>query len=490
MKKLFLIPLCLLFIAACDNKSPNDPNNPDDPNVGVYDDYPYSSLTVEEQKDKLAAESDVILANLNNLPNANGIKVLKSFYELLDISAPELEDVLDYDKSTNIVDVKDMNGEFTWNAATKSWNKSALSNKVIFNFPVENSTTNNGKVEITGTGSGKWERIDDDETIELPKDAKFVAFLSNSEVANIEIKATDLNVDNIAKDASIKIALGNYVISATAQQEADSKVSSTFSFKAGNNIILDAVLSSTIDWEYIYEYESYQGGYWDNEKQEWVDEYRTVKDTTIMLDYQSAEVNIGSNLAIVGYIDSKKFSAEMDNIDEDFQEKWNEINSKYIEHNNTLYSQTYTAIDALREKYHPDYWNNPQYDLEYEALINNHDKRVVEIRKQELAEEAVLRKETSIKEAAVYNKHTEVSLISKTDKYKIASVKWSYVEEKHDEYVWGYYYGNQYPVESTSYYTGLILVFNDETEASAETFFGSGFDRVINAWEDFFMSFE
>ena len=419
MKKLFLIPLCLIFIVACNNEGPEGPDNLQEPNIGAYDNYSYSSLTPEQQKDKLAEESDAILSNLNDLPNADGIKVLKSFFELLDISAPELEDVLNYDSNAGIIaiEVKDMNGEFTWNTATESWTKKVLSNKIVFNFPVEKSTSNNGKVEITGTGSGAWVDDDDDEKFELPKNAKFVAFLSNREVANVEIKATDPNTDNIAKDASVKVLLGNYVISADAKKGADSKVGSTFSFKAGNNVILDAVLSSTIDWEYIYEYERYVG--YDNEK--WESIYETAMDTTIMLDYQSAEVNIGTNLAIVGYANVKAINNRLD-----------EIYEKY------------------EKTYGYDSWN--WTDAVKEAKVKE--------------------------EAAAYNANMKMSLVSKKDEYKIAAVKFGYTYEIDN------YDGRK------NYYEEPIFVFNDETEASVETFFGSGFNRVIEAWEDFFMGFE
>ena len=404
MKKLFLIPLCLLFIVACKNGP-----SPDRPDIDAYNNYPYSSLTVEQQKDKLADESDAILKNLKDLPNADGVKVLKSFFNLLEQSTPEMEEVLDYDKNKNIINVKDMNGEFTWNAATESWSKKALSNKVVFNFPVNNSTSNNGKVEITGTGSGKQENVDGGK-IELPKDAKFTAFLSNKEVASIEVKATDPNIDNIAKDASVKVALGNYVISTSAKKDTDSKVSSTFSFKSGSNVILDAILSSTIDWEYIYEYERYMG--YDYET--WESIYETVKDTTIMLDYQVAELNIGNNLAIVGYVNVK------------------EMNKK---------------LDEIYEKYDNLPWNEVNREAETKEKV------------------------------AVYNANMKMTLVSKKDKCKIATLKFICVTEIDD------YDGYKY------FYMEPVFVFNDKTEVSAETFFSTGFNKVIGAWMDFLESF-
>ena len=403
MKKLFLIPLCVILIVACKKET-------FDPNLGEYDKYSYSSLSTEQQKDKLAAESDAILSSLNGLQNEDGIKVLKSFFYLMDQSYLDIEDVLDFDEDTYIIDVKDMNGEFTWNFATESWDKKALSGKVIFNFPVEKSTTNNGKVEITGTGSGtKGNPYNNDpelRQLELPKDLKLVASLSGKEVASYELKATDPNYNDIAKDASVKIALGNYVISTNTQKEADSKVSSTFNIKAGSNVILNAILSSTIDWEYLDEYETYV---WDGGQ----GSYETVIDTIIALDYQRAEVNIGNNLAIVGYVNVKELNNQLNKIEEKFD-------------------------------------NLPRTDANREAFI--------------------------IEGVAAYNANIKMILVSKKDKYKIASLKYGYTTET---------YGS-----SKYFYIEPILVFNDKTEVSAETFFGDGFDTIIDAWMNFFMSFE
>ena len=414
MKKLFLIPLCLIFIVACKK------DDPDGPNINQYDKYSYSTLSTEQQKDKLAAESDAILSSLSSLPNEAGIKVLGSFFNLLGQSYLDISDVLDFDEDTYIIDVKDMNGEFTWNTATESWDKKALSGKIIFNFPVEKSATNNGKVEITGTGSGtKGNPYNNDpelRQLELPKDMKLVASLSSKEVANFEIKAKDPNYNDIAKDASAKITLGNYVISANAKQEKNSKVGSTFCFKNGNSVIIDALLSSTIDWEYIYEYKEYTG-YWDDEAWEWIEEYEMVKDTTIVLDYQSAEVNIGANLAMVGYVNVKELNSQLGKI--------------------------YDKYDKL-----------PSTDANIEAYVKE--------------------------EAAAYDANINMTLVSKKDKYKIATVKF------------GYYFNVEVDDYGKSYYYNVepILVFNDKTEVSAETFFGKGFDKVIEAWMNFFMSFE
>ena len=416
MKKLFLIPLCLILIVACKKET-------FDTNLGEYDKYPYSSLSIEEQKDKLAAESDAILSSLNGLQNEDGIKVLKSFFYLLNQSYLDIEDVLDFDEDSYIINVKDMNGEFTWNTTTESWDKKALSGKIIFNFPVETSTTNNGKVEITGAGSGnKGDYYIDGESglIEIPKNLKLVVSLSSKEVASYELKATDPNVDNIVNDATVKIALGNYVISTNTQKEADSKVSSTLSIKAGSNVIIDAILSSTINWEYVYEYETSISLQWDDKKQNWVVyDSETETDTIITLDFQNVELSIGSDLAIVGYVNLKEMNSQFDKISKKYRDTYG---------------------------YDPWYWT----DTTKEAAIKE--------------------------EVAAYNANIKMILVSKKDKYKIASLKFGYTTET---------YGS-----SKYFYIEPILVFNDKTEASLETFFGEGFDKVIDAWMNFFMSFE
>ena len=89
--------------------------------------------------------------------------------------------------------------------------------------------------------------------------------------------------------------------------------------------------------------------------------------------------------------------------------------------------------------------------------------------------------EAYMKEAvALFNKYANLYLVSTKDKCKIADVEISYAKE---EECWSGYC-------ETYYYTDFLLVFNDMTKVSAEVFFGSGFNKVIDAWMDFLSNFE
>ena len=145
--------------------------------------------------------------------------------------------------------------------------------------------------------------------------------------------------------------------------------------------------------------------------------YETAERTELMLDYQSVDMKIGADLAIVGHADVKKILEE---------------------------------IEAIVDKYREEY--NENYTLE------NYAKEIV----------------------AVVNKHAKLYLISTKENHKIADVEMGYSKE---ENCWNGYC-------DTYYSPDLLLVFSDKTKISAEVFFGSGFNKVVDAWMDFLARFE
>ena len=80
-------------------------------------------------------------------------------------------------------------------------------------------------------------------------------------------------------------------------------------------------------------------------------------------------------------------------------------------------------------------------------------------------------------EAKAWNEFTKIYLVSRKDgNKKIADMKRVVIAETY----WGYTY---YEMED-------VLVFGDESEIAMSTYFGSGFNTLINEWENFIKDFD
>ena len=291
MNKLCVVSIIALsvFFVACQKSTPIEEDDP----FGKYAKYPYSTLSPEQQKAKLVEESDAILHTMSSLPNEEGIQLIKMFMKLVDISNPDPKLVIDLNKTQ--FNVSDCNGEYSWNTTKKNWTFNNHKESIVFNFPsTVNGTTNNAKLELSGVGSGNLEEIEDIK-IELPQKLKMVLSKGSTTVASIEINATEPNLNDFAKAANLNMTLGSYVITAGANKDGKSKINSTFKFAKENDIILNAILSSTIN---IYE------------------------TLDVTFDYQSIELYIGSTLAIVGYVDVIKNQKEFDAINNKYYKKY------------------------------------------------------------------------------------------------------------------------------------------------------------------------
>lgn len=85
--------------------------------------------------------------------------------------------------------------------------------------------------------------------------------------------------------------------------------------------------------------------------------------------------------------------------------------------------------------------------------------------------------------ADAYNKYFKATLVSVEDNAKIATIKWSID-------TWEDWVGNgELPI--IRYSEAPFLVFNDDTEILAETYFDEDtFQSTIDEWEDFIRSFD
>ena len=266
MKKLFFVSILAIGVLLTGCKG-----DPEDL-VNKYDKYPYSQLTPEQQKEKLAGESDAILNKMRDLNKQEGRNLFKVFQELLDEGEPDINLIVDFNK--NQFKVNDFSGEYSWNATKRSWDfKAGKGGTIVFNFPSTiNGTQNDAKAVLTGDGSGNIENFDGVK-VELPKKIKTVLSKSGKTVASIETSVKNPNLENYAKSSELKITYGDYKIEIKADQDKNAVFYSKFKFSKGKDNILEATLFASIE----------------------------------EVNLQGFEVKIGSNLAITGFVDIMKF---------------------------------------------------------------------------------------------------------------------------------------------------------------------------------------
>ena len=452
MKKAFLIPALAagMLLTSCDGNTPNPGNG-----GGKYDDYPYSALTPEQQKEKLAGEADAVLSQLQGLQHSTATALVQSLVKCMDYSSTETEEIPDevvYPDyqiflseqfrrnfwEENQIMVADAHGTFSWNADMQDFDYDGTTptDKLVILLPASlESTANDGRIEMTAKGSGAIISNSYDPTdiyrYEIPASMNVVLSSNGQTAATINITiqgAGDIDIADKRPDWSsivdaidAVIRIDDYAITINGGIATDRSASADISLTKGSEPIIIGKIGGSVDWDFVEEYcinssVDADGNYTCYEYNEAV---------YPMPEEIKGEINIGSNLAIEALCNVKAINE---------------------------------ATDALYDE-HPSFQPNDD------------------------------RKAFAEKEAAIYNKHVLATLASRTDRSKIATLKWAALP--HEDYTsWCDENGNCYDGETEyRYYCKPVLVFNDQTEISAETYFGEGFDAVIDQWTAFFESF-
>lgn len=454
MKKAFLIPALAagLLLTACDTPT-NQGNNTGN---GKYDDLPYSSLTPEEQKEKLVEDASAILNQVRGLQDVPAKELIQAFYQCVSncyevvyangYSGPRNAPApwapafyltmaqmrTAFFDQTGDVAVEDVYGTFTWDAESENFIfEESPTDRVVAVIPsYPNSTRNTGRIEATvSDGTDQWVETSEG-NYEIPGRIAVTLYVNDEEAGSVEVNlhgvqwnygnmdyvyATDIQWGDVADDVSVNVKIADYTITANATVNGNT-VNAGFNFSRGSEVIAKAKAGAgNIDWEYEY----YPG-----------DEY----DDTFPIPESAYvnEVQVGSNLAAEAYCSNVKALKE--------------------------------EIDAIDERYedirYSDNWSEEQDRAEAEEMV------------------------------ATYNKYFKATLVSVEDNAKIATIKWGV--DTWEDSVWEYdSNGNGYEVIRTRYMEAPFLVFNDDTEILAETYFDEDtFQSTIDEWEDFIRSFD
>ena len=292
---LFASCICMAFaFVSCGNDNPvGEPVS-----VSEIMKYPYSSLTPEQQKEKLANEANAFLTQIQDLNQEKGIEVVKAFNNLLNMDAPVIGGN-SLKSADDIIKINYFYGKFTWQPSSKTW-KEEKANQLEFNFPVGSST---GRIVITGVSSGKnytyeeyyeyydyetgqW--IEETETIvfELPKQLLAKLYLGGSEVGKIQVDADIVDAQSAPKSITVSYSLGSYNYTLKYVTETH-KVTATL--KKGNTVLINvaAVLDSNLN---------------------------NLDESDIYISLGNFTFQLMDNLAFSGSVDFANYNKEMDKL--------------------------------------------------------------------------------------------------------------------------------------------------------------------------------
>ena len=454
MKKAFLIPALAagLLLTACDTPT-NQGNNTGN---GKYDDLPYSALTPEEQKEKLVEDASAILNQVRGLQDVPAKGLIQAFYQCVSncyevvyangYSGPRNAPApwapafyltmaqmrTAFFDQTGDVAVEDVYGTFTWDAESENFIfEESPTDRVVAVIPsYPNSTRNTGRIEATvSDGTNQWVETSEG-NYEIPGRIAVTLYVNDEEAGSVEV-----NLHGVQ---------WNY----------------------GN---MDYVYATDIQWGDVADDVSV------NVK---IADYTITANATVNGNTVSASFNFSRGSEVI--VKAKAGAGNIDwkyNYDPDYDETYPIPENAYINEvqvGSNLAAEAYCEnIKELKE----------EMDAIYERYQDNDPSDANWSEKEERAEAEA--------EAEVLNKYLKANLVSLKDRTKIATLKWD-IDSWEDTW-WVHHNDGWYSTEviRTFYEAAPFLVFGDGTERLAEDFFDEDtFQRTIDEWEDFFMSFE
>jgi hypothetical protein len=403
MKKTFyyllagLTCVSLTFSACGDDDSSN-------PGGGQqYDDAPYSDLTPEQQKDKLGAEANAFLNQLQGVENQEAIDVMDALGALLNESEtlPNIGGTV-LNEPQDINNINQFYGEFTYNPADKTWTETPAQ-ALSLNFPVGNETA---KIAISGVSSGsvitfeeyysgydtngEWVSGTITTKVDMPKELTATITLAGKTVGNISLKNDIAAGETIPNSSSMSFGMGEF----TFAQSADKNGNTTASLKKGNTVLMS--LNAKMNGE-------------------------------LSEDMDESDIEGGNfqmklmNLVLAGNID------------------YANLNKEEAELDARCFPQNYWEIPAFN------------YELAEETYAKGY--------------------------AEIFNKYADYYLVSTEDNTKIAKLTQKAVSTTDD---YGYTYWDTTP----------MLEFGDGTQVEAEVYFSSGFEMLLENFDNFVAKFQ
>ena len=436
---LMAISLASLLMVSCSSSDDNDSGGNDNGNTD-YLNLPYSKLTPSAQKKKLSNEGEVIIRQIQDVPNEASVNLIASFStlsdDLLSLLNDEVKTKLDYTET--IIKLSQYYGMYKWNFDREEWEKTGdnVGDKLVAVFPAnKKATTNTGKIEVKASGSivlinGR----------QVPSKVVADLFVFDAKEGDVTITTKGINETTLVETADGIANLGGYKLTANIDKKNSSNKAKG-QFSKGNDIILDMYtdLDANITVEMLQS-----------------DDFASnVKDINLTLA-------IGKELVLAGFIDGKSILPIIDKAEEDLK--------KAKEENEAIWNKAYLkyqkALDDAYEKY-----RNGEYDWNDRIEAEKQARKEYSVEYDKIDWYGPEKKYNEVFVTA-FNQYTNIALVDKKEDYKIAklSLETILTDWRASKHIY-------------------ILNFNDKTPVEATVFFGDGFEKLVQMWEDFTLKF-
>lgn len=414
----------------------------------------YGTLTPDQQKLKLEAEANDMLAQLDKTKSSSAIEAIENLQKLLDKSPVDIFNEKNGNEIEDLLNVSDVYGIYTWNKTENFFVKTASSSELKFVFPAKASETSNNaiftaksvsstvKVKITDTDRNySYDPITDKyiETAEifdqifLPSSADATLTINGAQAATFTQTASYSNGKQSPDAFAYKMTLNDgYVWEMSGKKGVENTVKATLTYNGKTLLDFNAGSSTNIDG---------------------------LIDTPELSQYRgkgNGLFKLMDNFIIVADMDLATAASDEATLDK------------------TLKYPTYPGYDDPTANY-PAFYKaeNSYFEQVSKAAATN------------------------------FNKNIKLILVSKKDGTKIADIVQHSELDYTNNYpvpVWetyqsqeGGYWSTQNSTETfdrKEYKETDYLKFNDNTEVAVEVYFSAGFTDLKAKFEDFAKSFK
>jgi hypothetical protein len=239
-----------VLFTACGDNNENGGTTPPEPG--------YSTLTPEQQKEKLQNEGIAFLNEVDGLKDLKAIKILVEFSRLM---GSESESTTYYQTmglraDDDLLHIADFYGIFTWNEQTGEWTRTDSKTAAEWHFKVDGIPA---KIVATAVSSGVtgsftdqyynnywdeeeqvwiYEVTEETTSFEIPKEVNVKLYSNTTEVGSVSVKADVKDANTAPKLTELTYTLDNYTHSTKFAKGTPNIATSTL--KKGNKVLIDA----------------------------------------------------------------------------------------------------------------------------------------------------------------------------------------------------------------------------------------------------------
>lgn len=222
---------------------------------------PYSALSPTDQKTKLEAEANDMLAQLDKSKSSSAIEAIENLNRLLDLNQIDIFSGKNDNKVEDILNISGVYGIYTWNNTSKVWVKTASTTELKFVFPAKASqTANNAVLSAKGVSSDVKVKYYDSyvyspnggkdiyDSIFLPSSSDAVLTIDDKQSATFTQTAKYSNKNASPDEFAYKMTLNDgYTWEMSGKKGAENTSKATFTYNGKSLVDFNAGSTASID---------------------------------------------------------------------------------------------------------------------------------------------------------------------------------------------------------------------------------------------------